>query len=265
MAKLGSPVSKKFSIGTAELRVGPMSEAGKLQQARSIGLIDNVTVEVSQTSVDLMGGFPKQIVDTAITEQAGNVTATLREYSRNNLGIMLGLGAQTAVTDVATTTTAQVTTPWTTVPVTSAAGITIGDLIVVYPSGQPELLAVTQVTGIATNDLTVDPPLPANMPSGALVFVARQLAIGNIQTTSYFSVSVIQQERATGRPVGFHFWKAAVGSGMTYGTNADDFASTEMNLKILQPAIEEYGVGGDLAHLDAIIPTHPTGIAIFGA
>ena len=97
--KLGSPRTTKFSIGTAELRIGPLLEAMKLKQENSIGLIDNATVEVSQESVDLTGGFPKVLVDTAVVSQESSITATLREYSRRNLQVMLGEG----VVDVART------------------------------------------------------------------------------------------------------------------------------------------------------------------
>jgi len=265
MAKLGSPVSKKFAIGTAELRIGPMTAAGKLTQAYSVGLVDNVTVTVGQTSVDLMGGFPKVIVDTAITEQSGTVTATMREYSRKNLSIMLGLGSASAATDNHTSNTALVAAAATTVPVTAVTGIAEGDYIVIYPPGQPELVTVAKVTTIATLNLTIAPATHTELPSGSIVYAARQLAIGNVQETAYFGVSVIQQERSTGRPVWFNFWKAAVGGDMTYATNADDFASTEMSIKLLQPASEEYGSTQPLFHRASIIPAHPIGMYFSGA
>ena len=90
--KLGSPRTTKFSIGTAELRIGPLSSAMKLKQENSVGLIDNATVEVSQESVDLTGGFPKVLVDTAVVSQESSITATLREFSRRNIQVLLGEG-----------------------------------------------------------------------------------------------------------------------------------------------------------------------------
>ena len=78
MAKLGSPQTTKFSIGTAELRVGVLEKALKLVQGNSVGLIDNATVEVTQESVDLNGGFPKVLVDTAVVSQEATITAGLK-------------------------------------------------------------------------------------------------------------------------------------------------------------------------------------------
>ena len=101
MAKLGAPVTSKFPIGTAELRVGPLTKAGRLTQANSVGLVDQATVEVTQNSVDLKGGFPQLLIDTAIIDQEATISATLRESSRRNIKIMLGEGLDaSAPTDV---------------------------------------------------------------------------------------------------------------------------------------------------------------------
>jgi hypothetical protein len=274
MAKLGSPISKKFSIGTAELRIGPLSSANKLLQANSIGLVDNVTLEVAQESVDLLGGFPRVQVDTALVSQTASVTATLREYSRKNFSVMLGLGVPTLATDVATTASATGSAGGTSLTVTSATGLAEGDLIVVYKAGssppqtvQPELVQILKCGSIATNVITLDTdtPLVLDVAVGDIVYKANQLAVGNVQTTSYFSVTIIQQERDTGRPVGFTFWKAAIGGNMSWATNSTDFASTEMTLKILQPAAEEYDASGDaLYHMRDLIPTHPMGLFFGG-
>ncbi|MCK5431167.1 MAG: hypothetical protein KAJ03_00410, partial [Gammaproteobacteria bacterium] len=101
MAKLGSPSTQKYSIGTAEVRLGPQTSAMLLNQAsHSIGVLDSVTVEVAQESVDLLGGFPQTILDTAIINQTASVTATFREYSRRNIRTVLGESLEgTAPTD----------------------------------------------------------------------------------------------------------------------------------------------------------------------
>jgi hypothetical protein len=42
-------------------------------------------------------------------------------------------------------------------------------------------------------------------------------------------------------------------------TNAEDFASTDIEINLLEPAASEYASGGDLVHLNNIIPTNPIG------
>lgn len=267
MASLGAPRYRKFPIGTAELRVGPMSSAMKLLQASSIGLLDNVTVNIAQTSVDLLGGFPRKLVDTAIVDQQSTLTATLREYSRRNLQIMLGNGvAGSNPTDVATTVATAAAAAAVSLPVTLGTGILPGDLIVIYPPGKPENVQVLIVDAVVTNTVTLNAgtPILIDTAVGDIVYVAKQVAIGATTQTNYFAVMIVQKENATGRAIGFHFWKAAISAGLEYGTNAENFASTNFQLKMLEPAAAEYGSGGSLLPLASIIPTHPVGMLFQG-
>jgi hypothetical protein len=271
MAKLGSAQTKKFSIGTAEVRVGPLASAGRVTQANSIGLVDSATVEVTQTSVDLKGGFPQQIQDTAVTEQATTMSATLREMSRRNLKILLGEGldAGAAPVDVASLVVTAVLVDGTSFDVTASEGanFAVGDTVVIYPDGQPENVSVDKITGIATDTITVANGLAVAVDGTAdtiHIYVANQIAIGAVTQTNYFSVSLVQAENSTGRPVGFNFWKAALGGSMTFATNATDFASNDLSLKILQPASSEFGAGQPLVHLADVIPNNPTGMYMGG-
>lgn len=271
---LGQAKTTKFSIGTAELRIGPLNMANKLTQAHSVGLVDSVTVSVSQETVDLEGGFPKKVIQTAVVSQKAELKATLREYSRRNIRVLLGDGVAGAEpTDISGTIAATAIVGATSVSVTDgqATGIVANDIIVIYGATAPENVTVAKVASINTAGspdvitLDSDTPLLHALAIGDKFFIARQVAIGNITQTNYFSVQVVQRENSSGRPTIFNFWKAAIASGMEYGTNASDFASTELSLKILEPATCEYDVGGELLHLADIIPTHPVGMFIGGA
>lgn len=270
--KLGSPRTTKFSIGTAELRIGPLSSALQLKQENSVGLIDNATVEVSQESVDLTGGFPKVLVDTAVVSQESSVTATLREYSRRNLQVLLGEGVVDVASepaDVATTCDGSAAADEVIVPVADESSFSVNDIVVIFGATDSTKANVTVArvaslqAGVSIT-LDADTPLLHSVVSGDHVYKANQVAIGNILETNYFSVQLLQLERATARPIGFDFWKGAIGGGMTFATNAEDFASTELNIKLLQPAATEYAVGADLEHLANIIPSHPTGMYFGG-
>jgi hypothetical protein len=258
---LGSPVTNKFSIGTAELRIGPMSIANQLLPSHSVGLIDSATLNVEQESVDLEGGFPKKLVDTAIIRQTASVSASLREYSRKNITTMLGNGAGTATTDIFTTTTGS-TAIGTTVNVTSATGIVAGTILTIYNVGKPEEVSIVKVLSVASLVLTLVTLTPTLYihPAGSPVFASAPVPIGAVSGTNYFSVMLIQKENSTGRPVVWSFWKAAISSGLSLETNAEDFAATDLEIKLLEPAASEYGAGKPLVHLATIIPTHPVGL-----
>ena len=269
---LGAPQTNKYKIGTAEVRVGVLTNANKLTQAFSVGLLDNVTVEVAQTSVDLKGGFPKFLADTAIVDQEVSVTATLREYSRRNMRLMLGEGVggtepvddqSLAVTDEAAAATS--------FDVTASEGTKFAadDIIVVFTQGVPEAVSVCRVESVATDTITLDADTPllhaiAGTTETVNVVLGFPVAVGGVAQTNYFTMDVIQAERATGRPLMWKFWKCALSGGLNDQSNADDFASAEFQAKALTPAASEYAAGGDLLHLADIIPTNPTGMYIAG-
>jgi len=270
MANLGSAQTNKFSIGTAELRIGPLASAGVLEQAHSIGVIDNATIEVSQNAVDLLGGFPQKLIDTAIVSQESSMTATLREYSKRNGDFMLGNPVASYVTAVSTdsVTLDAVDAAGTTLalPTGEGANWSLGDTFVLHSATDPALVNFCRVVSVAVDELTLDAGTPTTFAPqiGDLLFRAEQSAVGNISATNYFSVTLIQTQRNS-RPGIFSFWKAALSGGMSYGTNAEDFASTELSIKLLEPSAADYAAGAALNHLANIIPTHPTGLFAQGA
>lgn len=270
MAKLGAAVSNSFQIGVAELRLGAMTNAGRLSQADSVGLIDEADVTVNQTKVELKGGFPKKLVASAITEQLATINATLREYSRKNLNIMLGAGIPAAITAVATTITENVAVSGTdqTLDVTSATGLVAGDVVVIYQAGKPETVSICTL-GVV-ND--VDPDtiiIPANSIATAMavadgvihIYKANGIAIGNVTQVNYFSATLIQQG-AAGNPLVWNFWKCAVGGNMDYKTSASDYASSKLELSILEPSLEDVSVTGALYTQASLIANHPMGMAV---
>lgn len=271
MAKLGSPQTNKFSIGTAELRIGPLASANKLVQSNSVGLIDDATVEVTQNSVDLLGGFPQTVVDTAIVSQEVGITATLREYSRRNMNVLMGEAVAAYAADVSSLVVADAAAAAVAVTVTTAEGslFATGDIVTIYNDTKAEEVTVARVESVATDTITLDAGTPLlhdynGTTDTVYIFKAAPTAMGGLENTNYFAAQLVQSERATARPVTFNFWKAAVAAGMTFGTNATDFASTELSIKALQPAAAEYGTGGDLEHLANIIPDYPVGMYAAG-
>lgn len=271
MAQLGSARTRQWNLGVAEVRITPLSASGKALQSHSVGLIDNATVEVAQESVRLEGGFPRKLIDTAIAAQTASVRATLREYSRRNLQVLLGQGVSAgSPVDVSTTLSGAATTAGaTSMEVTSATGIATGDTLVVFPRGKPELLSVVMVASVATNTITLEdttPLLVAYDPATVVdVFNAQPIAIGAVAETKYFGVQLIQRNPVSGRPRVFDFWKSSISTGMTFETSSQDYGSTELGLEILEPAADEYATGGALEHLAKIIPNYPAGRMSFGA
>jgi len=274
MANLGAPQTNKFAIGTAEVRLGSLVNANKLTQSSSIGLVDSANLEVTQNSVDLLGGFPQTIIDTAIVSQESSLTATLREYSKRNIDVLLGNGVAGFIADLETDITgAALIVGETTIPVADETGFSAGDVVVLFDEAFPENLTISVVASTAALSIELDPNLPLLVgldPTGATtrIFKGNQSAIGAgggcAAGSQNFSVQLTQLQKANCRPVSFVFWKGTIGAGMTYNTDATDFASTELNIKLLQPAASEYATGADLEHVAALIPSHPVGMFVSG-
>lgn len=265
---IGSPRTEKFSIGTAELRIGPLASAGRLGAANSMGLIDDATVTVAQESVDLEGGLPKKLVATAIVRQTSEISATLREYSRRNINVMLGNGVSASEPAAVSTTVdnsgSPVAAAAVSLPLASAAGLAAGDLLVAYNVGRPEDAQVLEVDSISTNVVTLatHTPILVALEDGAPVFLANQVAVGAVSKTNYFSCMVLGQDFSTGAPTIWNFWKAAISSGLEYQTNASDFASTGITIKSLEPSAADTGTGGPLEDFAAQVAAHPVGYGI---
>ena len=269
---LGQAKTKQFNLGTAELRIMPLSSSGKGLAIHSVGLVDTVTVEVAQEAVRLEGGFPRKLVDIAIASQNATVTGALREVSRRNLKVLLGQGVSASEpTDTATTMTGTATAAGaTSFDVASAVGITAGKTLVVFPQGKPELMSVVVVDSVSTNTVTLNsatPLLVAYDPAVATiqVFDAQPIPIGAVDSVQYFGVQVIQRNYANGRPRVFDLWKAAISAGMTFETSNQDYGSQNLQIEVMEPAAEDYAAGGPLEHLATLIPNYPSGRMSFGA
>jgi len=263
---IGSAVTNKFHIGSAEVRIGALAEANQLTPAHSVGLLQSAVVNFNQESVDLEGGLPKTLIDTVITKTNVTVTAQAYEYSRKNIRVMVNEGTEAAgsVTAYESTLTAQATPAsnsltFTTMTVTPQ----IGDMVVCYPAGEPEKISILRVTGGTTGSVSFDPtktPLLFTLPIGSVVYKANQIGLGNTTKTNYFSLDVVGLEHSTERPTGFKFWKCAISGGMEYSYSNDNFAVTPLTFKVLQPSAADYSAGGNLAHLADVIPGHPLGM-----
>lgn len=294
---LGAPKTTKATIGSFELRVGPLTKSGQLTSAHSVGIIDQVKLDVQLDSVDLLTGFPQKPADTAITRYVSGLTATLRETSLRNLNVLLGndlddtliTGKMQSAVVVDTYSNQAMTVAGSTsfklTPVSSEALLdsgetfALGDKIVIYSVDDKRKFTVATVasyTPDATNDAPGTPagslvgratinlnaltPLLETFDQNENVKVAkvRTLSGGNADgTPKYFGAQIVRLDRSSGVPIGFDFWKTTLAAGLSFSSNVTDFASFELQLKALEPSAIDYASGGDLYHLREIIPTNP--------
>lgn len=268
MPKLGDAQTSRFVITPAEFRIGPMSEANKLLPSNSVGLLNSATVTFNVESVDLEGGLPRVLYDTAVTSQPGTIAAEMREYSARNISLLLGYTPQAYVADRKAVLAADATSGATSIDVATgeAAQYNPGDLIGIYPAEPQDVANISYclVDSIAVDTITLDTNTPTlfaynGTTSPANVFAAEPVPIGAVTATNYFSSQVLGNRR-DGVPMGFMFWKCAISSGLEMAFSSEDFGTTPGEFKILQPSAADFGTGGPLEHVAALIANNPLGM-----
>jgi hypothetical protein len=274
---IGAPITKKFKIGTFEVRIGPLSKAGLLTPEHSIGVVDSVALNVEQQSTEVMAGFPQMPADVAITSYVTGLTGTMREYSRRNLNVLLGNGvfAPDAAADVkggTLVTTSAIAKGATTLTASEATTLAKDDVIVVYSTTRPERVSIcrvaSDVTASATIGLNSTTPIVADTADTNAFEKAEVvkwykspiIAVGNISSISYFSVQLLSTDRGTSATTGFNFWKGTLAAGMKMNMTPAEFASSDLEFKFLIPGRSEYASGGDLEHMSGLIASNPVGL-----
>jgi hypothetical protein len=301
MANIGAAKSRKFSIGTAELRVGPLSVAGRLNQFYSVGLVDSATLAVDQTVVDLKGGFPQTIIDSAVVEQAATLTATCREFTRRNLALMLNQGLVYTANDdynnVTTTLSTAITVPAATgtppvrpaitsmtLPVGQGGAGGFGDpasstwdgWVSVYDPLDPGSVQIVKIASFSGSTAPFTATLDgsfafntAGYTDGTVLYragsVVQKLLPTRIGSSTddvpYFTAQLVTVDRATTRPKVANFWKVMNANGINLAFGPTDFASTDMQLKIMAPALEDYSQAGrPLSHVRNLLTRYPMGM-----
>jgi hypothetical protein len=269
MPLIGDARTSQFFISAPEVRLGPMTSAMALKPEHSIGLLNSATVSFNVESVDLLGGVPRRIYDTQIISQLGTVSMDMREYSRRNMQFLLGYTPEAYSARVETTLAAAITAASDNdCTVASATGLSVDDLICVYPASTVDQANVTYTTigAIAGAVLTCGPralPFLFDYDIGDKVVSAQPVAIGAASNTQYFTAQVVGVDRR-GNPIGFVFWKCALSSGLEVGFNADDFNTNSGEIKILSPSAADIATGGDLYDVRAEVARFPQGMAVFG-
>lgn len=272
MPKLGDAQTSRFVITPAEFRIGPMSEANQLLPSNSVGLLASATVTFNVESVDLEGGLPKVLYDTAVTSQPGTIAAEMREYSARNISLLLGYTPQTYKADRKANLASDAIAGATTIDVGVGEGAQYipGDLIGIYPAEPQDVANISYclVASVLVDAITLDADTPTlfaydGTTSPAKVFAADPIPVGAVTSTNYFASQVLGTRR-DGQPMGFIFWKCAISSGLEMAFSSDDFGTTPGEFKILQPSASDFGTGGPLEHVAALIANNPLGMYVGG-
>lgn len=265
---LGSPQTEKFPIGTAEIRLAPLAKALKHLPIDSLGVLDDVTIAITNTSVTRSAGFPQRQVASAITENSVSVTGTLGEYSRRNIQILSGEAPEAPVADAASSLASAATAGATSITLAQGTGSLFApnQLIVIYIDGRPELLTLAVIDSIDEDTVTLkaNSTLLHPYPAGVTKVFAAQPIGKAITKTEYFSIQVIQTQFTDGRPIAWNFWKGSVTNGLEMALNPTDFSTAPIEITCMEPAAREFQEEGPLFHVADLVIEHPIYLAAPG-
>lgn len=230
MKDLGTAISKKFMLSTAEVRIGPLGGLQALTSDDSVGLVKNVTLTGEMEATDLGQGVRNKPVFSVITAASLNVAAEVYEYTAKNAAYALGLAADTVGDTVETTADAAVTGNDTVVAISvaSEAGIAVGDYILVDTNKGviPHLVAA-----VVAGELTVTTPFATgvNIANGAAVVKTNSLDLGDPEDIFYSATIVGKLVDGSDMVFTFPKVKIARGFNIQYGTS--DFGNMPFEMK----------------------------------
>lgn len=279
---LGAPKTTKVLIGNYELRLGGLPKAGLLTPEHSVGIVENVKLDVAGEKAELFAGFPQTRIDAAITKHVTGFSASLKESSRRNLNFMLNNGlraydsAASFVSGVVNNVTAPLEAGDTslTMDISFTGTLSAGDLVVIYQVSDPSRLSICEVDTFTAKDgvtpasmtFSTNTPIVSDDVYATAFQVGEEVKLyksiiapigaARAQPT-FMSAQLIRVDKATEAPIIINFWKVQVPLNLSLAVSLTDFATVDMQVDAFRPVAIDYRSGGPLDHVAGRISVSP--------
>lgn len=225
----GLAKTEKFMLSTATVMVGPATDMKNFNpQTHSIGLVKNFTLTSEPNYTELTQGVKNTIVASVMTENPVRASMEVYEFTTRNIAYGLGLADADGYSTLTTATAVDGAideyaspTPMD-LDVVDASQIAINDHIMIKLDDLDNFI-VRKVTGVATNNITVDAALPS-IPDGAEVLKVNKLEIGSKDDQPYYA-AVITGKTANGDAVMIQIPKMRIVRGFSLAFTSQDFGN----------------------------------------
>lgn len=226
----GEAKTTNFMLGTATVMLGPTDSVFDLIPAtHGVGLVKAVTVTSEPSYTDLSQGVQNTLVYSVMTGNPVRAQMEIYEYTRQNINYALGLdGSLVAFTPAATTLSAAVTAAASTISVTSATGLAIGDWIAIEDAAIDKVY-FRKITTLVTTTVGFTTPLPNNIPNGSKVTKRGQIDIGSKANQPFLGCKIVGT-LANGEPIGLIFPKVRVTKGFNLAFITDNYGNMPFEL-----------------------------------
>lgn len=229
--------TNRFMLGAATLLLGPQADLFNLTRAEhSVGLIKNFALTAEPSFTELTQGVRNTVVFSVMTGHAVRASAELYEFTAKNLAYTAQMnGAQfVAKTNIETKTTTAIdgtATPVTTVAVTSATGLAVGDWILIQSPTNPDDAVPRKITTIATNNLTVAPAITRQLATNATVRRMSFVEVGGKEETPFYA-ALVHGVLADGSEVTVALPKVRVTNGLNLSFQTNDYGNMPIELGV---------------------------------
>jgi hypothetical protein len=224
----GEAKSNSFMLGSATVMLGAQADLFTLNPANhAVGLVKNFTISNEPQYSELTQGVKNQIVYSVMTSNRVTAQMEVYEYTSKNIAYALGLNGSALTSISASTTIGTAYTSGTSLLVTSATGLLVGDWIMIQ-SGSDDLVFYRRITAISTNTLTLNAAIPIAIPitptNNTFVQKVNPIDVGS-QTDQPFLSAKIVGSLADGTEIGILIPKIRITAGFTLGFTTDNFGN----------------------------------------
>lgn len=245
-----------FMLSSATLMLSKFGETPVFDLTpadHSVGLAQEIAVNLDSSSIDLTAGVAQAIVDTKRTGVQASISGSVREYSAENLMRAQGLagsatparrgkltaaanGASVSLTIQSDPIPGEATSAIEDTAGTIPAGATLliqdnADTSIVFPTRSSA--ASTFATGAHTVAIAGDFAIPAGMsfPAGATVWILSEMAIGDIGQTDLFSVKIVGTLSNFNKPVVAVFPKVSITRGFNLSFTETEYGAMPWEMR----------------------------------
>lgn len=240
----------------------------------SVGLAQEIAVNLDSSSIDLTAGVAQAIVDTTRTNVQAMISGSIREYTAENLLRAQGMagavtparrGKLTVAAEAGAVSLSIASDP---VPGDAASAITSGagtipagaTLLIQHPDDTSLVFptrasgASTEATGTHTVAIADAFAIPTGMsfPVGSTVWILTEMAIGDIGQDDYFSVKIVGTLANFNKPVAAVFPKVKIQRGFNLSFTETEYGAMPWEMRPLLLAASE--ISGRLGEIGTKAP-----------
>lgn len=253
---MADPIKNAFMLSSATIMITPFggTPVFDLQPlTHSVGMAQEVSINVESGSIDLMNGVAQALVDSRKTNVSAMISANVREFTAQNFMYSQGLsgtatqikrGTLSSAAAAASASLSIVSAPLpgeTASAITAIGDIPTGSTIIIQDANNPDRTFVTKTSGVATGAGPYSVPIagayvtPAAVAFaiGDYVWIVSEVGVADVSQDNLVSVKIAGTLANFNRPVVAVFPKVRIVKGFQLSFSETEYGAMPWELKPL--------------------------------